>query len=635
MNEDEPRTARLDELLLIGAELRRLDIARLVDERVRPDPRSRVTHGQCIEALVASILLGKHTLYAVGELLDPYDLELTLGFRGATARQLHDFRLAKAMDALFDAGVQTVSSAALLRAVEVHDLELDRLHLDTTSVAVYGDYANSESPEDPEDPQAIPEVTRGYSKDNRGDLKQVIYSLAVTGDGAVPAFARVASGNRADPKELRFLVEQLAHVLPDPTQSTLVGDSKFFCAPTLRSAISRGFDIVTMLPRTTVLWGEAFTAYRRALSDGTEPRTLKAIMPPLAEDEDQDEDAEPLKDWVGLSFSMDYSPKAEAASSGSAAEGETNPAELAPIPLRLLVVESSTLREQRTASAQGRRAKERAKLDRAVEKVHKLSFQCEADAEQAAREFCARNGPDFHYLTTAVERVTREIKRPRRGRPRSGEAPPTEEVWVVRVTLDDDDEILEEVVFRESCYVVVTTLPREGPKAADDVRVFEIYRQQLNVETSIRWAKNPLAVAPIFLKTEKRIAALGLVYLLALMVYALIQRHARRALADANEVVPGNRGVTSKPTTAVLFRLFHGIDVLRPTPGTAHAVVTRITEPQLDALRLLRHPMLEDPCVRISAPHAPRRARDKSYANWRQRQRAHAAENGATSGPIP
>ncbi len=140
---------------------------------------------------------------------------------------------------------------------------------------------------------------------------------------------------------------------------------------------------------------------------------------------------------------------------------------------------------------------------------------------------------------------------------------------------------------------------------------------------------------PIFLKTEKRIAALGLVYLLALMVYALIQRHARRALADANEVVPGNRGVTAKPTTAVLFKLVHGIDVLRPTPGTAHAVVTRITEPQLDALRLLRHPLLEDPCVRISAPHAPRRARDKTYANWRQKQRAQAGENGASSSAIP
>lgn len=44
-------------------------------------------------------------------------------------------RVAAAIDALFEAGVVPVSNAALLRAVKVHELDLKRMHLDTTSVS--------------------------------------------------------------------------------------------------------------------------------------------------------------------------------------------------------------------------------------------------------------------------------------------------------------------------------------------------------------------------------------------------------------------------------------------------------------------------------------------------------------------
>ena len=142
--------ARLDGLLVIAQELRRLGVARLIDQRCPRDPRSRVSHGQCVEALIAAILLGTHTLYHIFDTLEPYDLEVAFGWPGAVAHHFHDDRLASAMDATFDAGVITIASAALLRAVEVHDLDTRRIHLDTTSVSTYGEYASSAEPADPE-----------------------------------------------------------------------------------------------------------------------------------------------------------------------------------------------------------------------------------------------------------------------------------------------------------------------------------------------------------------------------------------------------------------------------------------------------------------------------------------------------
>ena len=557
--------ARLDGLLVIAQELRRLGVARLIDQRCPRDPRSRVSHGQCVEALIAAILLGTHTLYHIFDTLEPYDLEVAFGWPGAVAHHFHDDRLASAMDATFDAGVITIASAALLRAVEVHDLDTRRIHLDTTSVSTYGEYASSAEPADPEDPQAIPHVARGHSKDNHPELKQIVYGIAVTADGAVPFFGRTASGNRTDVCEIRFLFEQ-------------------------------------MLPRNTSLWGDAFRAYRDALTRGENVLIFKEVCPE-APPEGESGPPEPVKEWVGMSFDMTYRWEDEK-------EKLTHE-----LPVRLLVVESSTLRAQRAASAEGRRRKEREKLDHAVARLATRAFSCEDDAREAADDFRAKHGPDFHVLSTQVVTEQRVARRSRRGRPRSDEAPSYETVWRVSVEIDGDDEILEEVIFRESCYVLVTTLPRTGPEAKSDLDVFNFYREQNSVEGAIRWAKQPLAVGPLFLKTRERIAALGLVYVLALMTYALIQRHVRARLQATGRVFPGNRGVTRTPTTEVVFRLFEGLETTRVG---GQPVVSRITTAQLEFLKLLEHPVLDDSSVRFAAPRESGRPRERSYWNWRQ-----------------
>ena len=54
-------------------------------------------------------------------------------------------------------------------------------------------------------------VTWGHNKDHRPDLKQLLYVLTVTGDGAVPVQFRVQSGNTTDDRSHRetwdFLVK--------------------------------------------------------------------------------------------------------------------------------------------------------------------------------------------------------------------------------------------------------------------------------------------------------------------------------------------------------------------------------------------------------------------------------------------
>ena len=68
-------------------------------------------------------------------------------------------------------------SALALKALEVYAIPTPWLHQDTTTIALYGAYED-----EPKTPRA-PRPAYGHSKDGRDDLKQVLLSLGVSGEG--------------------------------------------------------------------------------------------------------------------------------------------------------------------------------------------------------------------------------------------------------------------------------------------------------------------------------------------------------------------------------------------------------------------------------------------------------------------
>ena len=78
------------------------------------------------------------------------------------------------LDALFAANLNGVFGAVALKALEVYALSTPWLHQDTTTIALYGAYAD-----EPQAPGA-PRPADGHSKDGRADLKQV-GSLVIPG----------------------------------------------------------------------------------------------------------------------------------------------------------------------------------------------------------------------------------------------------------------------------------------------------------------------------------------------------------------------------------------------------------------------------------------------------------------------
>jgi transposase len=186
--------------LVLGV-LRRLEVATVIDRLIPPHPAHVLSCGRGVEALVLAIVDGDHALYKVGQRLEERGMVALLQ-PGLTRASLNDYRFGHILDALFAANLNTVFSAVALKALEVYAIPTPWLHQDTTTIALYGVYAD-----DPKTPGA-PRPAYGHSKDGRDDLKQVLLSLGVGGDGGLPLRVGVRDGNRSESVETPVAIEE-------------------------------------------------------------------------------------------------------------------------------------------------------------------------------------------------------------------------------------------------------------------------------------------------------------------------------------------------------------------------------------------------------------------------------------------
>lgn len=188
---------------------------------------------------------------------------VSLGLTASEKRSLNDDRVARSLDALVTPRARTLLFRLALHIIEQFELDTRRIHQDTTTVTFTGLYGTSKSE---------PRITRGINKDHRPDLKQLVFGLSVTADGAVPIAHDIYSGNRTDDTIHRSNVDRLREVLRR-TDFTYVADSKLATRKNLAHVAQYGGTFVTVLPRTRA----EDKRFRKSLRAGTFVRWRKLI----------------------------------------------------------------------------------------------------------------------------------------------------------------------------------------------------------------------------------------------------------------------------------------------------------------------------------------------------------------------
>jgi len=509
--------------LVLGV-LRRLEVATVIDRLIPPHPAHVLSCGRGVEALVLAILDGDHALYKVGRRLEERGM-MALLQPGLTRASLHDYRLGHILDALFGANLNRVFSALALKALEVYSIPTPWLHQDTTTIVLYGAY------EDEPKTLGAPRPAYGHSKDGRDDLKQVLLSLGVSGDGGIPLRIGVRDGNRSDSVETPVAIEECLALGLEGVRG-IVADSKAYSRRTLGVCLEHKIDLVTLVPRTCAVRQE-LEAWGRQ----------QPTLPLLVEKPGRTQDEAPRR-WHGHSVLRQVAV-------------EYSDGRVAQEALRFVVVHSSQLAQQQTQTSAAAQVKEAEAVADHIKRVQARWFACLPDAEAALAEYegqgrRGRRPRPWRYHAVRYRSVadTRRTRRARRGRPAKMDPPPLESGYRLVVEV----EALANPEADNGWTVLATTVSAEG---CADAELLQAYQDQnATVEPGFRWIKNPAAIAPVWLEKPERSAALAMLTVLGLLVYSVIQRQVRLYLRTHDQQLPGNKGLTATPTAAVVLALF-------------------------------------------------------------------------------
>jgi transposase len=146
-----------------------------------------------------------------------------------------------------------------------------------------------------------------------------------------------------------------------------------------------------------------------------------------------------------------------------------------------------------------------------------------------------------------------------------------------------DQAAIDAEAATDGWYALLTNLDDQ----VDAGEILRRYKGQEAVERRYGNFKGPLAVAPVFVKSNRRLEALISVICLALLIFCLIEREVRQAIAPATTMVgiyPEGRAV--KPTGRLIFAALASMRLIPASRG-GPPVIPRPGSSQLKLLELL------------------------------------------------
>lgn len=459
-------------------------------------------YAEALESLVMSALLRPDALYRVGAWANAFE-------DGLIRKGLSDDMLGRALDRLFKADRASLLTKLILNAMKNFNIDTSQIHNDSTSVSFSGAYEAHHA-------KAI-QLKRGHSKDHRPDLKQLVYSLSVTRDGAVPVHFKTYDGNQTDDKT-HWEIWQSVRGLLGRSDFLYVADSKLCVAETMRKIDREQGSFVTILPRT-----------RKEVTQFTDDAAASRIR------------------WQQI-----HSQRARKGRLDhfEAAEGLFQMQE----GYRVYWYRSSEKKLRDKQDRESRIAVARGQLLHLGE-ANRRGPKSEVATRKAAENILSRyKVSDWLRAVVSVEEFER-YKQTRKGKASQSSLFKRSIAKVVRVSVVDDIEGQTRSAAMDGIFPLVTN------KNLSSLATLKAYKFQPALEKRHSLLKSVLNVAPVFLKKNDRIEALMFIYFIAQTVASLLERDLRRSMVqhgiETLPLLPEGRPTRTPTASQVLDRFEH------------------------------------------------------------------------------
>ena len=508
----------IDHLGLVAGIIDEIGIVEQINELLGQHPQEKVSAGHAVKAMILNGLgFVSGALYMFPKYMTGKACEHLIG-EGIKAEYLNDDKLGRVMDQLYLKGLNQIFTIVALAAVKKYSVSLTSMHLDSSSFHVHGEHKTNlpevifqEEEKEELTVEKISEtksrqpinITYGYSRDHRPDLKQFILDLICSGDGDIPIFLKTASGNEVDSSVFaKIIVEFRQQVDID---SLMVGDCALYSAANI--ALMKNIKWLSRVPLTL--------------------EKAKNLVSQL-------EEAEFTKSEIeGYSY----------------VERKSN---YGGVEQRWLIVESKA-----------RKISEQRKIEKKLEKTSKNvqtklknlcaeEFGCRQDAMKAAAELSKKM--KYHNLMEI-----KVFKQPQKNQNKQSKI---KQCYKIQARIEKDTNVIEGEWNSAGRFIIATNLLSSKELSHDEM--ISKYKDQQSCERGFGFLKDPLFFADsIFLKCPERIESLAMIMGLCLLVYTLAQRKFRQALSLSKSAIKNQLGkLTVRPTLRWIFQCFQSIHLL-------------------------------------------------------------------------
>jgi len=509
---------RIGALSILRHFLDRMTFSRIVGSHLGTLRGHVLDHAQTLSLLIANYLLSPSPLYRMAEWAAPYSSSaLGLSHEGKAA--INDDRVARSLDALVSVRGGNIFFRLALHIIKQFELETARIHHDTTTVTLRGQYLSSISE---------PRITYGFNKDHRPDLKQLVFGVNVTADGAVPIWHQVFSGNRSDDSIHRTNLEQLRALL-QRNDFVYVADCKLATQKNLAYIDSYGGRFVTVLPRSRAEDKE----FRNHLRQGLPARWRR-----LHVQENQRRKSDPPEVYWTT-----------AAGPSQTKEG-----------YHLLWCRSSVKAEIDAKERQDSLERAEAQLLELSTRLNRRRLKTRPAITREVKAILRSSGCQPFFTVKVRSEIQTQTRHPRRGRPKKNIHERVDTCSpAYRLEIQHNKDVLRNESRTDGVFPIVTNLE---PARASKKEVLLMYKYQPYVEKRHALLKTELETAPVYLKKPRRVAGLLHAVFLALMLDALIERTLRQGMLregiESLPILPEGRE-SKTPTTARLLEIFSDV----------------------------------------------------------------------------
>lgn len=450
----------IDHLGIVAGIIDSIGLVEIVNELLGEDIAEKISAGHVVKAMILNGLgFVSAPLYMFSKFFESRACEHLIG-AGVKPEYLNDDKLGRTMDKLFSKGLSSVFLAIALNAIKKFKVSLLSNHLDSTSFDLHGEYTPSSTDiiisnqgendviaaerVEASSPQEI-NITYGYSRDHRPDLKQFIVDLICSGDGDIPIFFKSASGNESDSASFAKILVDFKNTIE--VDSLMVADSALYTAGNIQ------------------LLSEIKWLSRVPLSIAEAKRLVSSI-----------DNSELVKSQInGYSYAVKTSSYAF-------------------VEQRWLVVESEARKKSDLRQLEKRIQKLEVSAISQLKKLQREQFNCHQDAMKAALKLSKQ----LKYYNLDNIHVDEKIL--------CGQAEKQEYFYQVSATLSKNEVAISSEIQSAGRFILATNILDEN--ILSNSEMISEYKAQQSCERGFGFLKDPLFFADsIFIKTPKRIEA--------------------------------------------------------------------------------------------------------------------------------